>query len=256
MKIRHILALSITTLSSFAVPSHGSTWFWDGNESIINSASDNTSAAAMNWLSGGNWDNGTVSAPLAGWTMFDLAVFGGAFAGTQTVTLGSGIVVGELTIGGVGSAYTISLTGTGFNQLGVPSGPITINAGSTLSADAASNNAHNIAGGAGLTLNGGTLTSINGPAGPANDGGFGNWLLRGPVAVGGSSASTISSTTLFLGGGGGAFTVADSTSSDASDLVGLHLQFLTRSIVQLLGKKAMRAPHIADAGDENIQKHR
>ena len=177
----------------------------------------------MNWLSGGNWDDGAVSAPLAAWTADDIAVFGGTFAGTQTVTLGSGILVGELTIGGAGSAYTISLTGTGFNQFGLPSEPIprpiTINAGSSLSADAASTNAHNIAGGAGLTLNGGTLTSINGPAGPANDGGFGNWLLRGPVTVVGSVASTISSTTLVLNTGGAAFTVDDATTSDATDLL-------------------------------------
>lgn len=219
MNKRRILTLSIATLSSFVVSAHGATWFWDGNQSIINGASDNSSAAAMNWLSGGNWDNGAVSGPLAAWTANDLAVFGGTFAGTQTVTLGSGIAAGGLTIGGAGSAYVISLTGTGFNQLGNPSGAITINAGSTLSANAATNNAHNIAGGAGLTLNGGTLTSINGPAGPANDGGFGNWLLRGPVTVGGSAASTISSTTLFIGGGGGLFTVADSTGSDASDLL-------------------------------------
>ena len=218
MNKRRILALSIATISSFTVSARGATWFWDGNNSIINSASDNTSTSPMNWLSGGNWDNGVTSAPLAGWTANDIAVFGGAFAGTQTVTLGSGIVAGELTIGGVGSAYTISVT-TGFNVIGVPSGPITINAGSTLSADAASNNAHNIAGGAGLTLNGGTLTSVNGPAGPANDGTFGNWLLRGPVTVGGSAASTISSTTLVLNAGGGAFTVDDATTSVATDLL-------------------------------------
>ena len=144
----------------------------------------------MNWLDGGNWDNDVVAAPLAGWTANDLAVFGGTFAGTQAVTLGSGIVVGGLTIGAAGSSYTISLTGTGFNQLGTPSGPITINAGSTLSADAASNNAHNIASG-GLTLNGGTLTSMNWPAGPANDCGYGNWLLRGTVTAGGNSASLV-----------------------------------------------------------------
>ena len=58
MNTRHILAVSIATLSSFAVSAHGATLFWDGNDSIINSASDNSSAAAMNWLSGGNWDDG------------------------------------------------------------------------------------------------------------------------------------------------------------------------------------------------------
>ncbi len=219
MNTRRILALSIVTLSSFAVSARGATWFWDGNDSNINSISDNTSTAPMNWLNGGNWDDGVVSVQLASWTANDIAVFGGTFAGTQTVTLGSGIVAGALTIGGVGSSYVVSITGTGFNQFGVPSGPITINAGSTLSADAATNNAHNIAGGAGLTLNGGTLTSINGPAGPANDGTFGNWLLRGPVTVGGSVASTISSSSLFIGGGGGSFVVADSTGSDATDLL-------------------------------------
>ena len=126
MNTRHILAVSIATLSVFAVSAHGATLFWDGNDSIINSASDNSSAAAMNWLSGGNWDDGVASAPLAAWVGGDLAVFGGSFAGTQTVTLGSGIVAGSLTIGGAGSSYTISITGTGFNQLGSPSGPITI----------------------------------------------------------------------------------------------------------------------------------
>ena len=217
MKTPAVLVLSIATLA-FAVPSRGASLFWDGNQSIINSASDNTSSAAMNWLNGGNWDDGLTSAPLAAWAVGDLATFGGLFAGTQTVTLSSGIVVGGLTIGGAGSSYTISITGTGYNQLGTPSGPITIAAGSTLSADAASNNAHNIAAG-GLTLNGGTLTSINGPGGAANDGGYGNWLLRGMVTVGGASASTISSSSLFINVDGGAFDVGDATSSTASDLV-------------------------------------
>ena len=219
MNQRHLLALSLACLTTFAISAHGGTLYWDGNANTINAASDNTSITDMNWLNGGNWDNGSASAPLTSWTAGEIAIFVGTFAGTQKVTLGSGITLGGLVIGGAGSAYTISLTGTGFNQLGVPSGAITINAGSTLSADAASNNAHNIAGGAGLTLNGGTLTSINGPAGPANDGGFGNWLLRGPVTVGGASASTISSSTLYLGGGGGAFTVADATGSTATDLL-------------------------------------
>ncbi len=219
MNQHHLLALSFASLAAFAVSARGATLFWDGNANTINAASDNTSITDMNWLNGGNWDTGSVSAPLTGWTGGDIAIFGGTFAGTQKVTLGSGIVLGGLTIGGAGSAYTISLTGTGFNQLGVPSGAITINAGSTLSAAAATNNAHNIAGGAGLTLNGGTLTSINGPAGPANDGGYGNWLFQGPVTVGGAAVSTISSSTLFLGAGGGAFTVADATGSAATDLL-------------------------------------
>ena len=75
--------------------------------------------------------------------------------------------------------------------------PITINSGAVVSADQSTQNAHNIGL---LTLNGGTLTSINGPTGPANDDGFGNFVLR-DVVVGGSSMATISSTTVQLVGG-------------------------------------------------------
>ncbi|MFO1490065.1 MAG: autotransporter-associated beta strand repeat-containing protein [Kiritimatiellia bacterium] len=176
--------------------------------------SDNTSIAAMNWLSGGNWDNGTTSASRTSWTAGDTATFGGAPAGTQTVTLGGGISVGALT---VGNGYRISITGTTYNQLGNPSGDITLAAGATLSADAAGNNAHNIGT---LNLNGGTLTSINGPAGTANDGGFGNWVLNaagGGVFVGGSSVSTISCSTIDVGTR--TFTVNDATGTAATDLL-------------------------------------
>ena len=43
---------------------------------------------------------------------------------------------------------------------------------------------------------------------------------------------------------------------DLGDLVSLHLQLFTRPVVQLLGKKAVRAPHIANARNQNIQKNR
>jgi autotransporter-associated beta strand protein len=190
------------------------TQYWDGNATTINSASDNTSTSAMNWLSGGNWDNGSTSAPLGSWAGGDTAIFGGSTSGTQTVTLGSGISLGNgTTIGGTGSSYLISVTGTGYNQFGPISGTITINAGSTLSADAPSNNAHNLGA---LTLNGGTLTSANGPAGPANDDGYGNWLVRG-VTAGGSSLSTISSSTLYIVSD--SFNVADAVAGSGSDLL-------------------------------------
>jgi hypothetical protein len=120
MNQRHLLALSFASLASFAISARGATLYWDGNANTINGASDNTSITDMNWLNGGNWDTGGASAPLTGWTGGDIAIFGGTFAGTQKVTLGSGIALGGLVIGGAGSAYTISLTGTGFNQLGVP----------------------------------------------------------------------------------------------------------------------------------------
>lgn len=189
------------------------TQYWDGNVSTANGTSDNSSADPLDWLSGANWDNGTTSAPLTSWTNGDTAIFGGSFSGTQTVTLSSQVLLGNgTTIGGVGSSYRSSLTGTGYNQLGNPSGTITIHAGSTLSADAAINNAHNLGA---LTLNGGTLTSVNGPGGPANDGSFGNWVVRN-ITVGGSSLSTISSTTLVIHSG--SFNVADAVAGSGTDL--------------------------------------
>jgi fibronectin-binding autotransporter adhesin len=186
---------------------HAATLYWDGDSSTVNAASDNTSIAPMNWLSGGNWDNGATSVPLAAWTANDAAVFGGAPAGTQTVTLGTAISLSNLD---VGPGYLIAVNTGAYNSLGIPSGPVIIGAGSTISANNAANNAHNIGA---LTLNGGTLTSVNGPGGTANDGGFGNWLLQGDVTVGGAAASTISSTTLSLARAGGpaynTFTVGD-----------------------------------------------
>ena len=89
--------------------------------------------------------------------------------------------------------------------------PITIDSGAVVSADQSTQNAHNIGL---LTLNGGTLTSINGPTGPANDDGFGNFVLR-DVVVGGSSMATISSTTIQLVGGN--FNVANV--SNGTDLL-------------------------------------
>jgi fibronectin-binding autotransporter adhesin len=186
---------------------HAATLYWDGDSSTVNAASDNTSIAPMNWLSGGNWDNGASSASLAAWTANDAAVLGGAPAGTQTVTLGAPVSLSNLDIG---PGYLIAVNTGAYNSLGIPSGPVIVGAGSTISANNAANNAHNIGA---LTLNGGTLTSVNGPGGTANDGGFGNWLLQGDVTVGGAAASTISSTTLALARAGGpafnTFTVGD-----------------------------------------------
>ena len=39
---------------------------------------------------------------------------------------------------------------------------------------------------------------------------------------------------------------------DLGDLIRLHLQLFTRPVVELLGKKAVRAAHIADAGYKNV----
>lgn len=245
--------------------------YWDGNASAANSASDNTFTAAMDWLNGGNWDNGTTSVPQGAWNPGDSATFGGTMAGTQTITLAGAITTSGLTFdtagytisgGAVASTGSLTLTtnaeatidstvsgapilkeGTGtlvlgkatggaasltinsgkvsintaaFNSLGNPSAAITINAAGVLSADNTASNAHNLGT---VTLNGGTLTSANGPVGPGNDDGYGNWLLNAGgsgVIVGGTSASTISSTTLDVGTR--SFTVTDATVSPDTDL--------------------------------------
>lgn len=89
------------------------TLWWDGATATTNSASDNTTTTAQNWLSGGNWDNGTTSAPLATWTSGDSAIFGGS-AASQTITAGA-LTAGNLTFGEgaqgagtSGTAYTIN----------------------------------------------------------------------------------------------------------------------------------------------------
>jgi fibronectin-binding autotransporter adhesin len=119
------------------------------------------------------------------------------YTGTTTVNAGT-LVVGAGNALGTGSLIinsgTVRLQTSDYNSLSYPTAPVTIGAGGVLSADQSSKNAHNLGP---LTLNGGTLTSINGPGGAADDGGYGNFLLRG-VTVGGSSMSTISSTTLTI----------------------------------------------------------
>ena len=199
------LRIPILLAVHLGVTSQAATLYWDGDSTLVNSASDNTSGAAMNWLSGGNWDDGATSAALAVWTAADNAVFGGTPVGTQTVTLGTGISLGTLYIG---PGYVVALNTGAINGLGNPSGVITVGAGSTLTANntAAGTNAHSIGA---ITLNGATLASLNGPAGPANDGTTSNWVLNGTVTAGGTAASLISATTIRTAGLGGSFNVAD-----------------------------------------------
>ena len=121
------------------------------------------------------------------------------------------------------NAGTLQLL-AGFNLLNTTA-PVTIGAGAILTANAAANNAHNIGA---LALNGGTLTSINGPGGTANDGGFGNWLLRG-VTVGGTGLSTISPTTLAIVSG--AFNVGDAVAGAGTDLL-VSAQILSGAFIK------------------------
>jgi fibronectin-binding autotransporter adhesin len=136
--------------TGIALPSaNAATFLWDGDASSANGQSNVSASQSLNWLNGGNWDNGSTSAPLASWTEGDSAILGGSIA--ETITLTEGITVGaNLRIGSgtnglgtdplvytiTGSTLTFQLSnittasgttatiasavgaGTGFNKLG------------------------------------------------------------------------------------------------------------------------------------------
>ena len=136
-------------------------------------------------------------------------------AATNTYTGGTTVQDGILEVAATGAlgsgpiaieGGTVRLASNAYNALGIPQPAITIEPGGVLTADNATSNAHNL----GLVaLNGGTLTSVNGPGGAPNDGGYGNFILNSGLAAGGNAVSTVSSTTLSWKAGGGAFDVAE-----------------------------------------------
>jgi len=72
--------------------------WWDGSSSgTANGTSVNTTTTALNWLSGGNWDNGSTIAALSSWTSGNNAIFGGS-AASQTITAGT-LTIGNMTFG-------------------------------------------------------------------------------------------------------------------------------------------------------------
>jgi len=179
MKSRHASLFGLILVCSFSTL-HAATQYWDGTASTVNTQSDNTTTTAQNWLSGGNWDNGTVSAPIAAWTSGDAAVFGGT-AASQTITAGT-LTVGNLTFGAgtvgagtSGTAYTVAggtvtlssstvttntdtaissaLAGNGFTKLGA--------AKLTLGGTDSLTGAININNGT-VEMNGGSLTATGG----------------------------------------------------------------------------------------------
>ena len=125
-----------------------------------------------------------------------LTVNGGTFA---AASLGSGPLV-------VNAGARVSWTNSSYASFSVSA--ITLNGG-VLSLDGTTQNAHNFIA-TPITLSGGTLTSVNGPAGPANDGGFGNFILNGStLVVSGAAQSLISTTTLQTNGANASFNVGE-----------------------------------------------
>jgi len=125
-----------------------------------------------------------------------LTVNGGTFA---AASLGSGPLV-------VNSGARVSWTNSSYADFSVSA--ITLDGG-VLSLDGTTQNAHNFIGRT-ITLSGGTLTSVNGPAGAANDGGFGNFILNNStLVVSGAAQSLISTATLAMSGDNAVFNVGE-----------------------------------------------
>ncbi|MCF7675967.1 MAG: autotransporter-associated beta strand repeat-containing protein, partial [Akkermansiaceae bacterium] len=114
----------------------------------------------------------------------------------------------------VNTGGTLSLTDAAYANV-----PGTLNIiGGTVSMDGATQNAHNYTGKT-LTMQGGTLTSVNGPAGPANDGGYGNFILNNSTLVASGSAQSVISCTTLQAVNGGSFTVNDAVAGAGTDLL-------------------------------------
>jgi autotransporter-associated beta strand protein len=130
-----VASLAFAACAGLAHVAQAATVWWDGGASTVNSASDNATTTAQNWLSGGNWDDGSTSAARASWTAGEHAVFGGS-AASQTITAGT-LTIGNMTFGGgdqgategTTPAYTIS---GGTITLSSPS-TITVNAPTVIS---------------------------------------------------------------------------------------------------------------------------
>lgn len=107
-------ALAVFAVGLASQTATAATFLWDGDASSANGQSNVSASQSLNWLNGGNWDNGSTSAPLASWTEGDSAILGGSTA--ETITLTEGITIGtNLRIGsstnGLGTdplAYTIT----------------------------------------------------------------------------------------------------------------------------------------------------
>ena len=191
---RIISALALCALAAFALSTArgATTWYWDGSTVNINGQSDNTTITGQNWLSGGNWDNGTADAPLTTWTAGDSAVFGGS-AASQTITA-SALTIGSMTFGSGGAG-----TGTGSTPAYTISGSVTItlSSGSTITANTPTAISSILAGAVSLTVGGPATLTLSGvntysggttisSGGSLTIGGSGKLATGGAIANGGT----------------------------------------------------------------------
>jgi autotransporter-associated beta strand protein len=180
----------LAALFALSLNLHAGTLWWDGSATTVNGASDNASTTATNWLnpSGGNWDNGTASAPLGTWNAGDNAIFGGT-AASQTITAGT-ITVGNLTFGqGAQGAGTNGTANT------ITGGTLTLSSGSTITANTATAINSTLAGTTGFTKSGlGALTNSG-----ANTFAGSVTLSQGTLVANHASALGSATNTLVLG---------------------------------------------------------
>ena len=198
------LALSVFVLSGRNVRGQAY-WWWDGNVSIVDSASDNTGTAPTNWLSGGNWDNGVTSAPLGSWNAGDSAIFGGT-AASQTITAGT-LTIGNMTFGKgpqgatpVGTAYTIS------------GGAITLSAGSIITNNTPTTISSDLSGGSLTKWGAGTLSLSGNNTYTGNTTIGAAWVVAASSTALGSGNVTVGANANLIFASASALTVANNIS--------------------------------------------
>jgi alpha-L-fucosidase 2 len=195
------------TLAAPAVLTTNQTWSVIDDGTLI---ANHAIANGGNWLTLSNNSSATISGVISG--AGGLAASGNGtltLSGANTysggTTVSGGTLVETLANSGGTGALTISAGGKVSYQAGTyaQSKFSALNIiGGVFSADAASQNQVNHVSKP-VLMQGGTLTSINGLAGPANDGGYGNFLLNaGTLTVSGTNQSVINSTTFAIANGG------------------------------------------------------
>jgi fibronectin-binding autotransporter adhesin len=158
---RRLLPIALGLIFALNTARGATTWYWDGSTVNINGQSDNTTATGLTWLGtgagAGNWDNGTVDAPISAWTAGDSAVFGGT-AASEAITA-SALTIGNITFGSGGSG-----TGTGSTPAyTISSSTITLSSGSTITANTPTTISSALAGsGLSLTVGGASTLTLSG----------------------------------------------------------------------------------------------
>jgi autotransporter-associated beta strand protein len=185
-----VAGIALAVYTGFSTVAQAATLWWDGVASTVNSASDNATTTAQNWLSGGNWDDGSTSAARATWTAGDHAVFGGS-AASQTITAGT-LTIGDMTFGE--GAQGVGTSGTAYS---ITSGTLTLSSPSTITVNTPTIISSVLAGtGKSLTKAGDATLTLNG----ANSFTGGVTINGGIIELAGASGALASDVAIGLNG--------------------------------------------------------